>query len=228
MSHPSRWRRRAEPATLGSPYLGDELLTLETASMVPAGGSWDELRAAAAGCTACPLHERGTQTVFGEGALDADLFVIGEQPGDNEDLEGRPFVGPAGAVLDAGMTAAGIDPARTYTTNVVKHFKWEPRGPRRIHQTPNRTEVVACTPWLDAELAIVEPQAVLLLGATAAKALLGSKFRVTQQRGQPIDSELAPLVWATVHPSSVLRAGDERPAAEAAFVDDLRGLAALL
>jgi uracil-DNA glycosylase len=182
------------------------------------------LRKEAAGCRACPLWKRGTQTVFGEGPARADLFFVGEQPGDAEDKEGRPFVGPAGRVFDEALADAGIDRRKVYVTNAVKHFKWEARGKRRIHQKPNAAETAACRPWLDAELEVVSPRVLVALGATAAQALLGRSFRVTQQRGVPVDSDLAPNVIATVHPSSILRAPDEAARREAydAFVDDLR------
>jgi uracil-DNA glycosylase len=195
---------------------------MSAAEFVPARPSLASLRQAAAGCTACPLYRTGTQTVFGEGAR---LMLVGEQPGDREDLEGRPFVGPAGRLLDEALEEAGIDRRDAYVTNVVKHFKWTPRGKRRIHQKPSWGEVAACRPWLDAELEVVAPEALVLLGATAAQGLLGRDFRVTKQRGVPVESALAPLVVATVHPSSILRAPDERRAEErAAFVADLRGV----
>ena len=189
----------------------------------------DALRSAARGCTACPLHKLGTQTVFGEGPEDAKIVFVGEQPGDEEDREGEPFVGPSGRLLDQSLEEVGLDRERIYVTNAVKHFKWQPRGKRRIHQKPNAAEQASCRPWLDAELAVLQPKALVLLGATAAQSLLGKSFRVTQQRGQVLASDLAPLVLATVHPSSVLRAPeDERAAARQAFVDDLRSLAAAL
>jgi uracil-DNA glycosylase len=199
---------------------------MSAATFVPERPTLESLRAAAAGCTACPLHETGTQTVFGEGRRGAEVLLVGEQPGDREDGEGRPFVGPAGRLLDEALEEAGIERSAAYLTNVVKHFKWQPRGKRRIHQKPNGAEVAACRPWLDAELEVVRPTALVLLGATAAQALLGRSFRVTQHRGEPVESELAPLVTATVHPSSILRASDEdRAAQRAAFVADLRGVA---
>ena len=167
------------------------------------------LREAARVCTACPLHLTGTQTVFGEGSKRAEVMLVGEQPGDREDLEGRPFVGPAGRLLDKALIEAGIDRDAAYLTNVVKHFKWEARGKRRIHQKPSWSEVAACRPWLDAELAVVRPTALVCLGATAAQALLGRQFRVTKERGRLLESALAPIVLATVHPSSILRAPDE-------------------
>jgi uracil-DNA glycosylase family protein len=182
------------------------------------------LRAAAAVCRACDLWKRGTQTVFGEGARKADLMLVGEQPGDSEDVTGRPFVGPAGRLLDKALERAGIDRAAVYVTNVVKHFKWEPRGKRRIHKKPNAGEVAACRPWLDAEIALVRPQAIVCLGATAAQARLGRQLKVTAHRGEPVDSSLAPLVMATVHPSSLLRERDDetRHREFGRFVDDSR------
>jgi uracil-DNA glycosylase len=193
---------------------------------VPAGGGVKALRESAAGCRACPLWRDATQTVFSSGPARADVMLVGEQPGDREDREGEPFVGPAGHLLDRALEAAGIDPAATYKTNVVKHFKWKPRGKRRIHQTPSKLEIDACRPWLDAELERVRPEAVGLLGATAAKALLGSGFRVSRQHGELLEAEFAPAVVATYHPSSVLRADDEdREEAFAELVADLRVLA---
>src|SRR5215218_2196843 len=198
-------------------------------ALVPPDPTLDALRSAAAGCKACHLWERGTQTVFGEGEEGARLVLVGEQPGDKEDLEGAPFVGPAGRVLDAGLEAAGIDRRLAYVTNVVKHFKWEPRGKVRLHKTPNAAEVHACRPWLEAELRVLRPAVLVCLGATAAKALLGPSFKVSEQRGQFVDSELAPSVLATVHPSSILRTdGPEREAAMAALVDDLKVAATAL
>jgi uracil-DNA glycosylase len=200
------------------------------AVFLPERLSLGALREAARGCTACPLHLTGTQTVFGEGLKRAEVLLVGEQPGDREDLEGRPFVGPAGRLLDEALVEAGIDRAAAYVTNAVKHFKWEPRGKRRIHQKPNASEIAACRPWLDAELRVVQPTALVCLGATAAQALLGRQFRVTRERGRLLDSELAPLTLATVHPSSILRAPDEesRCRERAAFVDDLRVVATAL
>jgi DNA polymerase len=171
----------------------------------------------------------GTQTVFGEGARNAQLMFVGEQPGDQEDRAGKPFVGPAGRLLDEALVAADIDRSTTYVTNAVKHFKWQARGKRRIHQKPNWTEITACRPWLDAEIAVVKPRVLVLLGATAAQALLGRQFRVTQNRGKLLESDLADAVTATVHPSSILRGEpEEREANFAAFVDDLRVVAGLL
>ena len=187
------------------------------------------LREAAGGCKGCHLWEVGTQTVFGEGSENADVMFVGEQPGDQEDREGRPFVGPAGRLFDQALEAAGIDRSITYVTNAVKHFKWQARGKRRIHQKPNWTEMTACRPWLEAELAVVKPRVLVLLGATAAQSLLGRQFRVTQNRGKLLESDLAQAVTATVHPSSILRGEPEqREANFAAFVDDLRVVADLL
>jgi uracil-DNA glycosylase family protein len=188
------------------------------------------LRAAAADCRACPLWQRGTQTVFGEGAAHARVMLVGEQPGHEEDLAGRPFVGPAGKLLDRALEAAGIDREKVYVTNVVKHFKWEPRGKRRIHAKPNAGEIAACRPWLDAELELIKPEFLVCLGATAAQALLGRQFRVSKDRGRFVPSPLAPHVLATVHPSSILRAPDEetRHAEMARFVDDLTKVATVL
>jgi DNA polymerase len=197
------------------------------AVLVPERPTLDKLRAAAAGCRACPLWERGTQTVFGEGGRNADVVFVGEQPGDQEDLTGRPFVGPAGKLLDRALEETGIDRTNVYVTNVVKHFKWRARGKRRIHQKPNWNEIAACRPWLDAELAVLEPRVLVCLGATAAQALLGRDFRVSKQRGEPVESPLAEHVLATVHPSSILRA-DDREQEYAEFVRDLRKVAALL
>ncbi|HEX4978871.1 MAG TPA: UdgX family uracil-DNA binding protein [Acidimicrobiales bacterium] len=185
-----------------------------------------ELRELARTCTACDLHELGTQTVFGEGGPGAELMLVGEQPGDREDREGRPFVGPAGQILDRGLEEAGIDRGKAYVTNAVKHFKWKPapRGKRRIHQKPNAAEQAACRPWLEAELDAVRPRVVVCLGVTAAQALLGRGFRVGEQRGRWVEWPYEPLATATIHPSAVLRApGDAaREAALAGFVADLR------
>jgi uracil-DNA glycosylase len=188
------------------------------------------LRESAAGCRGCHLWRRATQTVFGEGLKRARVMLVGEQPGDKEDLAGRPFVGPAGRELDKGLEAAGIPRREAYLTNVVKHFKFEERGRRRIHQTPKRFEIDACRPWLDEELRVVSPEALVLLGATAAKALLGSSFRLTRHRGELLDSELAPIVTATVHPSAILRQRDDksRYAEREAFAEDLRVVAKAL
>jgi uracil-DNA glycosylase len=193
-------------------------------SLIPPHPSLSSVRAAAADCRACELWEKGTQTVFGEGARKARLMFIGEQPGDQEDRVGRPFVGPAGQLLDRALEAAGIDRQEVYVTNVVKHFNWEPRGKWRIHKKPRPQHIAACRPWLDVELAIVKPLAVVCLGATAAQALLGAAFRVTQHRGEFVDSPLAPIVLATVHPSSLLRAPDPatRHSETEKFIEDLR------
>jgi DNA polymerase len=200
------------------------------AALIPPHADLERLREAAAGCRACPLWQTGTQTVFGEGRAAARLVLVGEQPGDREDIEGRPFVGPAGRLLDDALDQAGIDRAAIYVTNVVKHFKWEPRGKRRIHSKPNAREIRACRPWLDEEIAQVQPEALVCLGATAAQALLGKDFRVSVSRGQWVSSPLARRVMATVHPSSLLRAPDEesRRAGIAAFTADLRLVASVL
>jgi uracil-DNA glycosylase len=193
------------------------------AEFLPDRPTLPKLREAANGCRGCHLYEDATQTVFGAGLKRARLMMVGEQPGDREDREGAPFVGPAGRMLDRGLADAGIDRADLYVTNVVKHFKFVQRGKRRIHQTPVMEEINACRPWLDAELAQVRPEVLVCLGATAAKALLGRSFRVTQSRGQFVDSDLAPLTTATVHPSSILRArsDEEREEAYREFVADL-------
>jgi uracil-DNA glycosylase len=202
------------------------MATATETARVPAGGGVQGLRKAAAGCRACPLWRDATQTVFGAGPARAHLMLVGEQPGDREDQEGMPFVGPAGALLDRALEQAGIDPGATYKTNVVKHFKWKPRGKRRIHQTPSKLEIDACMPWLRAELERVKPAAVGLLGATAAKAVLGSGFRVSRQRGELLEVDFAPAAVATYHPSAVLRAqDDEREEALTDLVSDLRVLA---
>jgi uracil-DNA glycosylase len=207
-------------------------LSLEetAAPLVPETTSLSKLREAAADCKACDLWKTGTQTVFGEGARSAEIVFVGEQPGDKEDLAGRPFVGPAGRVLDDALEAAGIDRSLAYVTNAVKHFKWVGRGKRRIHQKPNWSEMAACRPWLEAELAAVKPKVLVPLGATAAQSLLGRQFRVTKQRGVPVESDLAPYVVATVHPSSILRqeTEDERAAAMRDLVADLKVVAKLL
>jgi uracil-DNA glycosylase len=194
---------------------------VSAATYLPARLSLSALRAAAAGCTACPLYQCGTQTVFGEGRTSATLMLVGEQPGDVEDREGRPFVGPAGRLLDRALERAGIDRSSVYVTNAVKHFKWtpSPTGKRRIHAKPDTREVAACKPWLEAEITVLRPRLVVALGATAAQALLGKSFRVTQHRGEvfdlPLDVATPTRITATVHPSSILRApGDENRAAE--------------
>ena len=201
---------------------------IETAApLIPSRPTVKKLRDAAAGCTACDLWKRGTQTVFGEGKQTSTVMFIGEQPGNSEDLEGRPFVGPAGNLLDRALVEAGIDRSKVYVTNVVKHFKWEPRGKRRIHKKPNALEITACRPWLEAEIAVVKPRAIICLGSTAAQALLGPKFKVTQQRGRFVDSPLAEFVTATVHPSSILRAptDEARRMETKRFIADLKKIA---
>jgi DNA polymerase len=194
------------------------------APLVPPKPTLPKLREAAATCKACPLWRTGTQTVFGEGAAHAEVVFVGEQPGDQEDLTGRPFVGPAGKLLDRALEEAGIDRSKVYVTNAVKHFKWQARGKRRIHQKPNWQEIAACRPWLDAELAVLKPRVLVCLGATAAQALLGRQFRVSKQRGELVESPLAESVIATVHPSSILRS-DNREAEFAELVRDLQKVA---
>jgi DNA polymerase len=196
-------------------------------ALIPERPTLKTLRDAAAVCKACDLWEHATQTVFGEGSAAADVAFVGEQPGDREDLEGRPFVGPAGQLLDQALEEAGIDRSKVYVTNVVKHFKWKPQGKRRIHQKPNWREVTACRPWVDAELAVLKPRVLVCLGAAAAQALLGRDFRVSRQRGELVDSPLAPIAIATVHPSSILRAED-RDAQFQEFVRDLGKIAELI
>jgi uracil-DNA glycosylase len=200
------------------------------ADLIPARPTLPTVREAARNCTACDLYKRGTQTVFGEGGKSARILFVGEQPGDQEDLAGRPFVGPAGKLLDRALADAGIDRGAVYVTNVVKHFKWEPRGKRRIHKKPNAGEIAACRPWLDAEIQIVRPRAIVCLGATASQALLGRAFKVTAHRGELLTSPLAPIVLATVHPSSLLRAPDDetRRRETEHFIDDLRAVARAL
>jgi uracil-DNA glycosylase len=199
------------------------------ADFLPDRLSLSALREAAAGCKGCHLWELGTQTVFGEGPEDASAMFVGEAPGDQEDKQGRPFVGPAGHILDQALEAAGIDRSTAYLTNAVKHFKWQARGKRRIHQKPNWTEMTACRPWLEAELAVIRPRVLVLLGATAAQTLLGREFRVTQHRGELLESDLAEAVTATVHPSSILRGEPEqRESSFNAFVDDLKAVAGWL
>jgi uracil-DNA glycosylase family protein len=203
--------------------------TGSAADFLPERLTLPALREAAAGCRGCHLWEVGTQTVFGEGASSASVLFVGEQPGDQEDRSGKPFVGPAGRLFDEALEAAGIDRSTVYVTNAVKHFKWQARGKRRIHQKPNWAEMTACRPWLEAELAVVKPRILVLLGATAAQSLLGRQFRVTQHRGELLESELAEAVTATVHPSSILRGEPaERETNFGAFVDDLRVVAKLL
>jgi uracil-DNA glycosylase family protein len=196
----------------------------------PSRKSLKAFRDAAADCKACDLWKRGTQTVFGEGSRRAEVFFVGEQPGNEEDLSGQPFVGPAGRLLNEALADAVIDRKQTYVTNVVKHFKWEPRGKRRIHKKPNSSEIAACRPWLEAEIAMVKPQVIVCLGATAAQALLGPRFLVSKQRGQFIESTLAPYIMATVHPASILRAPDDetRHKEKQRFIDDLKKVARVI
>jgi DNA polymerase len=202
----------------------------DASPLIPHRPTIEKLREAARGCRACPLWKTGTQTVFGEGSCTAKVVFIGEQPGNDEDLAGKPFVGPAGKLLDKALIEAKIDRDEAYVTNVVKHFKWEPKGKRRIHKKPNAREILACRPWLDAELALLQPEVVVCLGATAAQALLGRDFRVSQQRGEFVDSPLAEHVMATVHPSLILRAPDDetRHAEMKRFVEDLKKVAKVI
>jgi len=198
--------------------------------LIPAEPDLASLRQAAAACTACGLYKDATQTVFGSGGRDADVMLVGEQPGDKEDLAGQPFVGPAGKLLDQALVEVGIDRRRVYITNAVKHFKFTRRGKLRLHKKPSAAEIAACRPWLEAELSVVGPDIVVCLGATAAQALLGPSFRVTKERGRFVDWPYEPRVTATVHPSSILRAPDEgaRQAELALFSDDLRVVAKAL
>lgn len=201
---------------------------MTAADFIPEGASLRKLREASQACRGCDLWENATQTVFGDGPVPAGLMLVGEQPGDREDREGSPFVGPAGRVLDEALESVGLNRDEVYVSNVVKHFKWTPKGKRRIHQKPNSAEITACVPWLREELARVQPTVLVCLGATAAQALLGRTFKVTQQRGKPVDSDLAPCVMATVHPSSILRSRDDesRRLEMKAFVSDLEAAAA--
>jgi uracil-DNA glycosylase len=198
--------------------------------LLPSEPTLPAVRDMAKGCKACDLYKRGTQTVFGEGPKRAEVMLVGEQPGDAEDLAGHPFVGPAGRLLDKALAEADIDRSLVYVTNVVKHFKWEPRGKRRIHSKPNAAEVSACRPWLETEIALVKPRILVCLGATAAQALLGKTFKVSRQRGEFVPSSLAPLVTATVHPSSILRAQDDESRREEMrhFVEDFKKVSAAL
>jgi DNA polymerase len=210
-------RRASEPTGSATDFL-------------PADRRLPALADAAAKCRGCDLYANATRTVFGEGPAGADIMLVGEQPGDREDREGHPFVGPAGQLLDRALVAAGIDRSQVYVTNAVKHFKFEPRGKRRIHKKPNAEEIRACNPWLEAELAAVRPRVLVCLGATAAQAVIGRTFKVTQHRGEFVETHLAPLVTATVHPSSILRSPDDatRAAETEAFVRDLRAVARAL
>jgi uracil-DNA glycosylase len=206
--------RKAKPVETGT-----------AAAFIPPRPTLNSLREASKGCTACPLFKSGTQTVFGEGGRHARVVLVGEQPGDKEDVEGKPFVGPAGKLLDRALEAAGIARDEAYVTNIVKHFKWEPRGKRRIHKKPNTLEITACKPWFEAEVAVLKPEVVVCMGATAAQAILGKQFKVTQRRGEVIrDSPLAPVIIATVHPSSILRAPDDESRHEEMrkFIADLK------
>ncbi|HEX5875860.1 MAG TPA: UdgX family uracil-DNA binding protein [Pyrinomonadaceae bacterium] len=198
--------------------------------LIPPRLTLPALKNAAADCRACDLWKKGTQTVFGEGSRRVNVMFVGEQPGNEEDLTGKPFVGPAGRFFDNALEEAGIDRKQTYVTNVVKHFKWEPRGKRRIHKKPNAVEIAACRPWLESEIAVIKPDVIVALGATAAQSLLGPQFRVTKQRGEFIPSTLAPYVMATVHPSSILRAPDDetREMETRLFIDDLKKLAKVI
>ncbi|MGN6815330.1 MAG: UdgX family uracil-DNA binding protein [Solirubrobacterales bacterium] len=200
------------------------------ADFLPERRSLKALAVAAEGCRGCELYKDATQTVFGKGRASARLMLVGEQPGDKEDREGEPFVGPAGALLDKALGEAGIDRSEAYVTNAVKHFKWRPKGKRRLHQTPRAGEVEACKPWLEAEVAAIKPEALLAMGATAGRALFGSKVKVTKDRGKPLQSPLAPVTAITIHPSAILRLRDhdEREAEFAGFVADLEAVDAAL
>jgi DNA polymerase len=222
---PSRAARKGTPP---NPAAGGD--GPPVSDLIPEKPTIDTLRSAARDCQACDLYRRGTQTVFGEGPRRAEVMMVGEQPGDAEDLAGHPFVGPAGKLLDRALEEAGIDRRLVYVTNVVKHFKWEPRGKRRIHAKPNGAEIAACRPWLETEILLVKPRVLVCLGATAAQALLGRTFKVSQQRGTFVASPLAPRVTATVHPSSILRAPDDdsRRVEMRRFVVDLKRVAAEL
>jgi uracil-DNA glycosylase family protein len=205
------------------PLTGDE--TSGADARIPERPTLKSLREAAAGCTACPLHETGTQTVFGEGLKRARLMLIGEQPGDREDIEGHPFVGPAGGILDKALEQAGIERGDAYITNVVKHFKWTPKGKRRIHQKPRAEEIKACAPWLEAEMDVVDPEVLVCLGATAVNAVIGSKAKVMKDHGQFLESKLGRTAMPTLHPSAILRAeDDDRDDAMGMLVGDLAGV----
>jgi uracil-DNA glycosylase family protein len=219
----------ARSLRVGVPKPGEPKPGEPVANLLPDRPTLPSVRETAGGCKACDLYKRGTQTVFGEGPRRAEIMLVGEQPGDAEDLAGHPFVGPAGRVLDRALEEAGIDRRSVYLTNVVKHFKWEPRGKRRIHAKPNAAEISACRPWLETEIALVKPRVLVCLGATAAQALLGKSFKVSRQRGEVVESSLAPIVTATVHPSSILRAPDDEARREelSRFVMDLKKVAAM-
>jgi DNA polymerase len=220
---------KGPPAEAGSRAAGDHTPDPgePVSELLPERPTLPAVRAIASGCKACDLYKRATQTVFGEGPRKAQVMLVGEQPGDAEDLAGHPFVGPAGKLLDAALEEAGIDRRTVYVTNVVKHFKWEARGKRRIHAKPSAGEIGACRPWLETEIALVKPHVLVCLGATAAQALLGRNFKVSKQRGELVESSLAPIVAATVHPSSILRAPDDeaRRAEMRHFVKDLKKIA---
>jgi uracil-DNA glycosylase family protein len=204
--------------------------TGDASPLIPERPTISKLQEAARDCRACPLWKTGTQTVFGEGSRHAKVVFVGEQPGNDEDLAGKPFVGPAGKLLDKALVEARINRDEVYVTNVVKHFKWEPKGKRRLHKKPNAREILACRPWLEAELAVLQPEVLICLGATAAQALLGRDFRVSLQRGQFVESPLAHHVMATVHPSSILRAPDDetRHAEMKRFIEDLKKAAKVI
>jgi DNA polymerase len=204
--------------------------TGDASPLIPHRPTIGKLQEAARSCRACPLWKTGTQTVFGDGSRTAKVIFVGEQPGNDEDLAGKPFVGPAGKLLDKALVEAKIDRNEVYVTNVVKHFKWEPKGKRRIHKKPNAREILACRPWLEAELSVLQPEVLICLGATAAQALLGKDFRVSQERGRFVESPLAHYVMATVHPSSILRAPDDetRHAEMKRFIADLKKIAAVI
>ena len=210
---------------------GDETTEIgEARPLIPRRPTISKLQEAARGCRACPIWRTGTQTVFGEGSRKAKVVFVGEQPGNDEDLAGKPFVGPAGKLLDKALVEAKIEREDVYVTNVVKHFKWEPKGKRRLHKKPNSREIAACRPWLEAELEVLQPEVLVCLGATAAQALLGKDFKVSQRRGQFVDSGLARHVIATVHPSSILRAPDDETRHEEMkrFIEDLRKVASVI
>jgi uracil-DNA glycosylase len=227
-SWPSMSRGQSRSSVADRPRRRDPRPGEPVPTLLPDRPTLPKVRDVAAGCKACDLYLRGTQTVFGEGPARAGIMFVGEQPGDAEDIAGHPFVGPAGRLLDRALEEAGINRKIVYVTNVVKHFKWEPRGKRRIHAKPNAAEVAACRPWLETEIALVKPRVLVCLGATAAQALLGKTFRVSQQRGKIVPSPLAPVVIATVHPSSILRASDDETRREemTRFVADLKKVAA--
>jgi uracil-DNA glycosylase family protein len=225
------WTDRSYPPDEGNGKGVRHLLVSSSAAdLVPSRPTLPRLREAAATCRACPLWESATQTVFGEGRAGSQAVLVGEQPGDKEDLAGAPFVGPAGRVLDDALSRAGIDRSTVYVTNAVKHFKWQPRGKRRIHAKPAWSELAACRPWLEAELAVVRPRVLVCLGATAAQALLGRQFRVTRQRGEWVESDLAEWVTATIHPSAILRQRDDESRHQEmdSFVEDLELVASVL